>query len=300
MRRLLGPIDGALLGVAVCSIASSAVLVEYAAASSVALAFWRCLGGSLLLAPAAARTGGGITTIRSSGPLVVVAGASLGVHFSTWLASLERTSTAASVTLVSTAPLFVVLGNRLMGRRPERRLVVAVLVATLGAAVLTLGDLLGDPGSLDGDALALAGAVAMAVYLVTGAHLRTRLGTAGYAAPVYLVAALTMVPVAIVGDRALTGFDGTTWLAIGGMVIGPQLGGHTVLNFLLGRLGSVVVSLTLLSEPVAASALTWLVFSEVPPVWAWLGTPIVIAGLALAITARPLAVRDQQREPAGR
>lgn len=299
MRRLLGPVDGALLVVAVCSIASSAVLVEYAAASSVALAFWRCLGGAVLLAPAALRTLGSFR-LGPGGPLLVVAGAALGVHFATWLASLERTSTAASVTLVSTAPLFVVLGNWLIGRRPGRRLVVAVVVATVGAVVLAIGDLVRDPGSLDGDALALVGAVAMAVYLVAGSQVRSRLGTAGYAAPVYLVAAISMMPVALLGERPLTGFDQTTWLAIGGLIVGPQLGGHTVLNLLLGRLSSVVVSLSLLSEPIAASTLTWLIFAEVPPAWAWVGTPIVIGGLALAVTSGPAVVRDGQREPSGR
>lgn len=299
MHRSVGPVDGLLLGVAVCSIASSAVLVEYATASSVALAFWRCLGGSLILAPAGFASQAGLRSLADHGRLITVAGAALGIHFSTWLASLERTSTAASVTLVSTAPLFVVVGNWLIGRRPTRRLVWAVLIATAGAAVLGLGDLLEDPGSLDGDGLALIGAIAMAVYLVTGAHLRTRLGTAGYAGPVYLVAALTMVPVAVLGDRALTGFDRTTWLAIGGMIVGPQLGGHTVLNLLLGRLDSVVVSLILLSEPVAASALTWLFFEEVPPAWTWLGTPVVMAGLAVAITSGGRADPDEPPARAG-
>lgn len=299
MRRLVGPVDGLLLGVAVCSIASSAVLVKYAAASSVALAFWRCLGGSLILAPAGLGSRSVRASLRGHTGLILVAGTALGVHFSTWLASLERTSTAASVTLVSTAPVFVVIGNWLIGRRPGHRLISAVLIATAGAVVLGLGDLLEDRGSLDGDALALIGAMAMAVYLVTGSHLRTRLGTAGYAAPVYLVAALTMVPVAAIGDRALTGFDRTTWLAIGGMIVGPQLGGHTVLNLLLGRLDSVLVSLTLLSEPVAASALTWLFFDEVPPAWTWFGTPLVIAGLAAAITSGDRAVAGGPPGPAG-
>jgi drug/metabolite transporter (DMT)-like permease len=274
-----------LLLVAVCSISSSAVLVRYAAASSVALAFWRCLGGSLILGVGAFRSGTRVAVAGASLPLMAVAGVALGLHFATWLASLEMTSTAASVTLVSTAPVFVVLGNRLTGRRPSRQVVVAVGVAICGGLILTGGDLVSDPGSFDGDLMALAGAVFMAVYLIVGQHLRGRMGTAGYAAGVYAIAALTMVPLALVADIGLIGFDRSTWLAIGGMVLGPQLGGHTVLNLLLGRIGSVLVSLSLLTEPIVASIATWIIFEEVPPATALWGSPIVLFGLALAIRA---------------
>ncbi len=277
--------DIGLLLVAVCSISSSAVLVRYAAASSVALAFWRCLGGSLILSVGAVRSGTSMVSLGTSAHLIVVAGIALGLHFATWLASLEMTSTAASVTLVSTAPIFVVLGNRLMGRRSTRQMVIAVGVAVSGAFVVTGGDLITDLGSFEGDLMALAGAVFMAVYLIVGQHLRTRIGTAGYAAAVYAVAALTMLPIAVVGDIALVGFDRTTWLAIAAMILGPQLGGHTVLNLLLGRIGSVLVSLSLLAEPIVASLATWMIFDEVPPATAWWGSPIVLVGLAMAVRA---------------
>ncbi len=273
------------MAIAVVSIASSAVLVEVAAASAVALAFWRCLGGALLLAPAAARGGfNSAQLLRCRIPLLI-GGLALGLHFATWLASLERTSTAASVTLVTTAPIFVVAGSWLAGRRPSGRMLFAVAVAVVGAVVLTGGDLVRNPGSVDGDLLALAGAVCMAVYLLVGDRLRPILGTASYAAPVYAVAAMALVPTALIGGVALTGFDTQTWLAIGAMILGPQIGGHTVLNHLLGRIGSVLVSMILLAEPIVASLLTWIFFAEVPPSTAWIGAPIVLLGMGLAITA---------------
>ena len=75
-------------------------------------------------------------------------------------------------------------------------------------------------------------------------------------------------------------------------MIGPQLGGHTIYNYLLGRIGTVVLSLVLLADPIVSSLLTWLTFSEVPPTAAWVGTPLVLAGLALAIREqRPGRVR---------
>ncbi|MFW2381969.1 MAG: DMT family transporter [Acidimicrobiales bacterium] len=271
--------------VAVVSIASSAVLVEYAAAPAVALAFWRCLGGAVVLAPRALTQPAVGAQTKRVWLSLGAAGGALGLHFVTWLASLEMTSTAASVTLVSTAPMFVVGWHWLRGRPPGPGTVLGVLLAVAGVAVLAGGDLFrGDLSEgLGGDGLALVGAACMAAYLLIGDRVRNELDTGIYAPVVYAVAAATMLPIALIGGRSLTGFDTTTWLAIGGMIAGPQLGGHTILNLLLGRIGSVLVSLALLSEPIVASALTWLIFDEVPPPLAFLGTPLVILGLVLAI-----------------
>ncbi len=284
-RSSLSVLDsGAAVG-AVLSIASAAVLVQVAEAPALALAFWRCLGGALVLAPAALRSRELRTALRVSGSALILPGLALGIHFATWLESLERTSTAASVTLVTTAPIFVALGNWSLGRRPANRLLVGIAVALMGSAFITGGDLLANRGSVDGDLLALAGAIAMAVYLLAGDRLRSQLPTAAYAAPVYAIAALATGFAALLGGLPLVGFDGRTWLAIGGMILGPQLGGHTVLNYLLGQIGSTLVSMILLAEPVVASLLTWLFLAEMPPLAAWLGAPVVLVGMAIAVHA---------------
>jgi drug/metabolite transporter (DMT)-like permease len=209
------------------------------------------------------------------------------VHFGTWLTSLELTSVAASVTLVTTAPLFVALLLTVTGRRPGPATWLALGLAAVGSAVITGGDAL-DPGAwegtaLEGDALALVGALAMAVYLVVGDRLRASLSTAAYAGPTYTVAAGGLALLMLVGPARFGGYDTKTWLAIGAMILGPQLTGHTVLNHLLERLGSVSVSLALLLEPVGAAILVWLLFDEVPPLAAWIGGPLVMAALAVQI-----------------
>ncbi len=266
------------------------MLVRWAAAPALALAFWRCAGGAAVLGIAAGSRRPMPSQITNVAVWIIAAGIALGAHFATWLASLEMTSTAASVTIVSTAPMFVVGWHWVAGKPPGRRTAAGVLLATAGVAVLAGGDLLTDTDSLAGDGLALIGAGCMAVYLIVGARVRDAVPNAVYAPLVYGVAALAMAPVAVVSDRPLTGFGATTWLAIVAMVIGPQLGGHTTLNYLLGRIGSVPVSIALLGEAVAASALTWAIFGEVPPAAAAVGTPLVLIGLWLALRdGRPAA-----------
>lgn len=307
-RSPAGPEDrrrtATLLAVAVLAVSSSAVLVRWADAPAVSLAFWRTAAGALLLAPLARRSappsgahaggahagggdadgdgeGRGRTGARRRWGVVAGAGVALGVHFCTWLASLELTSVAASVTLVSTAPAFVALYLVLTGRRPRRRVAAAIALALTGTAVIAAGDARSGGQSFGGDLLALVGAAAMAVYLVAGARARVTMGTAVYASRAYGVAALSVLPVVVLAGYPLLGFDAGTWLAIVGMVLGPQLAGHTLANHLLARVGPVTVSLALLLEPVGAAVLTWLAFGEVPPGPVWIGAPVVLSGLAI-------------------
>ena len=277
----------ALVVLAILAVSSSAVLVRWADAPAEALAFWRTAGGAVILAPAAARAssrpGGGQRAA------VAVAGLALAVHFSTWLASLELTSVAASVTLVTTAPLMIAIGGVVVGRRPPTRTWLAIVVAMVGVAVIAGGDTTTGPGgqtrsdALLGDGLALTGAAAMAVYLVAGDRARDTLSTAAYAARAYAVAAVALALYTTVAGIPLWGYDRTTWLTIGAMILGPQLAGHTVLNLLLERLGSVTVSTLLLAEPVGAGLLVWLLLGEVPPLAAWIGAPLVLGAVAIQL-----------------
>ncbi|MCP4227786.1 MAG: DMT family transporter [Actinomycetia bacterium] len=272
-----------VLAIAIVAISSSAVLVQWAAASPVALAFWRTAGGAIILAWPSLRLG--VRPTATQWPWLGLAGVALGVHFATWLASLELTSVAASVTLVSTAPLIMALHLLATGRNPSRSTWTAIIIAMVGTIIIAGGDLGSGSEAMTGDGLALIGAVMMAVYLSVGQRLRASLATATYASRTYAVAALSLVPIIVMFDIQAWGYDQTTWLAIGGMILGPQLAGHTAFNLLLKRLGSMTVSLALLAEPLGASILVWLFFGQLPPLAAVIGAPLVMAGLVLQVVA---------------
>ncbi|MDH3294525.1 MAG: DMT family transporter [Acidimicrobiia bacterium] len=313
--RSLG--DSGILLAAIFAIASSALLVRWADAPAVALAFWRTLGGALVLgflatvrpsaesrpAPSVVEAAGVSPRSRLSSSRrirLTVAGLALAVHFATWLASLELTSVAASVTLVATAPLMIGLYFTVRGQPPTPATWVALLLALVGTAIIATGDVSGQPIVVDtvagaepdggplglsraiwGDILALIGAGAMAVYLIVGAELRRVLSTTAYTWRAYGVAAAGLAVGAGVARVPIVGFDVQTWGAIVAMTAGPQLIGHTGLNHLLRRLGSLTVSLALLTEPVAATALVWLALGEVPPATSLLGAPLVLGAIAL-------------------
>ena len=292
---------------AVFAISSSALLARVADAHPLSIAFWRSIGAAIVLGSVGmARTrsrfsptlGAATSPPEHAGRWILVAGVALAAHFGTWLVSLEMTSVAASVTLVTTAPLVLALSLTVRGQRPNTATWIAIGLALTGTLVITGGDatgigVSGNDGpwrALAGDALALFGAAMMAVYLTVGQRMRSTMSTVDYATRTYTVASLVLLMAIIPLGITVWGYTLTTWLALAGMVIGPQIAGHTVLNLLLKELGPVTVSMVLPLEPIGAVLLVWLFLGELPPITAALGAPLVIVGLVIHL-------RGQARQP---
>jgi drug/metabolite transporter (DMT)-like permease len=275
------------IAVGIVAISTSPILVREAHVPALALAFWRCLAGALLLAPFALRSGLRARPNARELGLLVLSGACLALHFSLWNASLTRTTIASSTVLVACSPLFVgVLAGPLLGEPPSRLGWAGIGLTIAGATLIALGDAgavdLG-PRALLGDAMAFGGAAAIGAYFLIGRSLRRRLPASTYAASVYGAAALLLLPASLLSGAALAGYSGHSWLAIGGVVVGPQLLGHTVFNALLATLTADAVAVIGLTEPVGATLLAWLVFQELPTSWFWPGAVLVLAGVWLGV-----------------
>ncbi len=284
---LSAPLIALGLVVGAAAISTSPILVRVAHVPALALAFWRCFGGALVLAPFALRQRGTRPTWSEAGWLAV-SGGFLALHFALWNASLALTTVASSTVLAACSPLFVGLAaGPLLGEPPPRRAWVGIGLTVAGAALIALGDAgavdLG-PRALVGDAMAFAAGAAIAAYLLIGRSARRRLPTATYAASVYGVAAAVLLPACLLGGAPLAGYPAGSWLAIGGVLAGPQLLGHTVFNTLLASLTADVVAVVILTEPVGATFLAWLLLGELPTSLFWPGAALVLAGVWLAST----------------
>jgi drug/metabolite transporter (DMT)-like permease len=259
-------------------------------APALAVAFWRTTLGALALAPLALRerrrTGAPLP--RGTGRLLAASGGALGLHFALWLGSLALTTVAASVTLVTISPVFVALGGWwLLGERTTRRTGIGIALTIAGALLIGLADAGAEapPQALAGDALALGGSLAVSAYMLLGRRLRRDVGAMTYASIVYGWAAVVMLVVCLVGGVDLWGYAPRAWLAILGILVGPQLLGHTVFNALLSTVTATVVALVVVAEPVGATLLAWAVLGELPSALFWLGAPLVLVGVVVA-TAR--------------
>ena len=194
------------------AVSAAPILIRLAEAPALAVALWRCALGAAVLRPPA-------LLLREKFPsgrdlwVGVASGAALGAHFGFWISSLDYTSVAASVVLVSTQPVFVaLLAYVLFGERTSPLSLGGILLALAGTAVIAGGGCVGS-AAFFGNALALAGAVTVAVYVLIGRAARTGgVGVLPYSVVVYSAAALTLLPVALYLNVELWGFSGETWL----------------------------------------------------------------------------------------
>jgi drug/metabolite transporter (DMT)-like permease len=165
--------------------------------------------------------------------------------------------------------------------------------AMAGTVALTGVDVSIAPRALFGDLLALTGGALAAAYVTVGAEVRRTVSTTVYATACYATAALVLLVVCAVGSQPLTGYDGATWLALAGTVVGPQLLGHTLVNRVLRTTSPVVVSVAILFEIVGAAVIAWIAFGEVPPASAVPAAALIVVGVVLVVranaSARPVA-----------
>jgi len=161
-------------------------------------------------------------------PLMVLSGVCLGVHFSSWVYSIEKTSLVHSLLWVSMGPillnwgqwiLFFVSKGTWVGK-PSMFESWGAFIGLIGALVMLLdvkqqqqqiddgsGSMISerevensnnpDP-TLEGDVAAFLGAFAVSMYLVIGGNLRSWLSIWLYAFPVIASAVVTTVTLALI------------------------------------------------------------------------------------------------------
>ena len=272
------------LFLAILAISTGAPFARWAhPAPSLAIASLRVSVAAILLVVAGWRD---LPALRVLGPrdrrLVALSGALLAVHFAAWIGSLALTSTAASVSIVCTSPMFAALFGLLLGDRVSVRELAGIVIAGVGCAVLAGGDWRVGGRAVLGDVLALVGAASGAAYLVVGRRLRASLPLLPYLGVVNAIAAVMLIAVTTATGVSLIDLPQHTYLAClcGGAI--ASFIGHSLINAAVRTTPTHLVALAVLGEPFGSSVITWLAFGEQPPVHAVIGGAIVMIGIAVS------------------
>ena len=278
-----------VLALGLFCISFPAILVRYAAEPALTIAFWRKLMAAAILAPLV------IARLRKEPiewreqvrllPYTVGTGLVLALHFGTWIASVKYTTIASSLLLISTQPVWGgVLGWIFLREPVPRKGIVAIVLAMTGVAIIVSGDLARGHHDLYGDALALVAAMAAAVYLTVGRHVRARVPLTQYLFVLYVIAAGGLGVSAWVAGDPFTGFDGRTWLMFALLALFPSTLGHNLLNYAVRHMETYRVNLSVLVEPVVSIILAAVLFAEIPGPRFYLGAVFVFAGVVIALS----------------
>jgi len=273
---------------ATVAVSFSAIFIHYAQDDPATVVWVRMAFATLMLSPWAVRDvrRGAMHLPERNRGLLLTSGVMLAGHFLLWTVSLQFTSVAASVLLVSLHPVIVTpLGRRLLGERVGGRTILGIALAVGGTAVTCAGDLTVSLTALLGDGFALGGAIGLAGYLLIGRNLRPTLGVAGYSASVYgIVAVVSLASAALLGTAHTP--RPTTLLWCGMLALVCTVGGHTVYNWALRHVRTATVSLAFLGEPPLTALLALVLLGAVPSLPTILGGALIISGLGCALSDR--------------
>lgn len=274
------------LALAVLSVSFSSLFIKLAHAPSLVIAFYRIFFTVLILAP--------YTIYKHHAEfkelhkkevfLAIISGAFLALHLVTWFLSLEYTTVASSTVLVTTQPIFVVIGSYIFFQEkiPFKALFGGI-IALLGSIFIGVTDFTISGNALWGDILALIGAIAVSGYFLFGRHLRKRLSLLPYVLIVYASGVVVLFVCMLFTKTSFIGYGFNDYGLFLALAIICTIFGHTVFNWALKYIKAPIVSIAILGEPIAASlwVATILVPHEYPSVTQGIGGAIILIGLAL-------------------
>ena len=290
----------AILG-GILAVSTASIFIRFAQqdAPSLVVAAYRLTLASLILAPLAlTRYRAELRSLtRREVLLGLLSGFFLALHFATWISSLEYTTVASSVVLVTTTPLWVALLSPLILREANGKTVlIGMLLALIGGGIVGVSDsctwqngLVCPPlatfvrgTAFFGDFLALCGAWMAAGYILIGRRLRAKMSLIPYIFVVYGIAAIVLLIILVISGERAFGYLPLTYLWLLLLAIVPQLLGHSTFNWALRYLPASLVSITLLGEPIGSTILAYIILKESPTLLKIAGAVLILAGIYVA------------------
>ena len=277
----------------VLGIGSSGPIIAKAIMPIPTMIFWRNLVGALMMMPFAIargewKTKAQLNAIRWS----ILAGTLLATHFICFFWAMKLTSVATGVALTATQPIFAALFIKLAGGHIPKKSIGGMVIAFLSVVAITGIDLNISLRAFQGDLLAVFGGAVGAGYMIIGASAQKVISTSTFTTVCYSTCAILIFPVVLLTNSDLTGYSGTQWLLLAGLIIGAQFLGHTLFNFTLKRVSPAVVSLVVFFEvPVSAVLAAWWL-DQTPPLGIIPGIALILIGCVLVVTRTRGASND--------
>jgi len=221
--------------------------------------------------------------------LLILSGICLAIHFGTWTFSIKYIPIARSLVIVDSQPIFTVIAASLLLReRASRWSIIGVLLAIAGIITITVfsetpsnPDSQAQVGSRLGDLLALVGAISITGYVLIGRKLRSKMSLFAYVIPVYFISAAMLFAAAIASGNSITGYSFSDYKYFIALAVIPTIFGHTIFNWALKEVNAVVVSVSFLGEPIGATMLAFVFFSQIPSRFTLFGGALILIGIYL-------------------
>ncbi|TPG41285.1 DMT family transporter [Sphingomonas koreensis] len=270
----------AALIVANVALAFGPWFVRLADVGPVATGFWRIALAVPLLLVAAFGTGWRPHGIgRALWVALALGGVCFAADLASWHIGILRTTLANATLFGNSATLFYpIYGFFLVRALPSRVQALALVLAAIGAALLMGKSYELSPKNLVGDLLCLLAGLLYTGYFILMARARLVLAPLPALALSSLASVLPLLLFALVlGERIWP----QHWGPLIGVALASQVLGQGMMIYALGKLSPLVVGIALLTQPIVAGAIGWLVYGETLGMTDLIGAVLVAVALVL-------------------
>ncbi len=210
----------------------------------------------------------------------VAAGLLLAGHFYTWIYSLQLTTVANSIFLESTHPIFGwILSVIFLKEKGTRLIAVGMISGLIGMYLIISGDISQSSGAILGDLMAVLSAFCLAAYLLIARMMTSKTLLIPYLLWVYGTAAFFLLLTGIITDLNFAGFGWESWMFLLLLALGPNLIGHSLLNWASRKIEIFKINIALLAEPVLATIYAVFFFKEYPDLTFFIGALFILSSI---------------------
>ncbi|PWW05235.1 drug/metabolite transporter (DMT)-like permease [Paenibacillus cellulosilyticus] len=283
-RRSAGTYE-LLFVIGIIAISFSSIFVRWSSADVAVIAMYRLYLTNLLMLPLVWRYRHEWMRLQlRQWGLLIASGVMLALHFLLWMASLRLTTVASSTVILTLEPVFVMLASYVLFRtRVNRMMLIGIGIAMVGSIIIGSGDFALSGDALVGDLLSMLGALAVAIHMMLGKHLRKDMSAFVYNFSVFALAATSLAVYNLVRGIPFFGYEAKEWGVFLLLAIVPTLFGHYLFNWLLKFMNTAAVSMSVLGEPVIASVLAWMLLGEALTIYQLGAGMLILFGVWLFI-----------------
>lgn len=267
-------------------------LVRLADTGPVSAGFWRLALAIPLLMLLAWRAKQPLTGFSPKiWMILLVGGIAFAIDIASWHIGIERTKMANATLFGNAGSIIMVVYGFLLVRAWPKRLEWTAIILAVSGAVLLMGrsyELAFD--NLVGDVFCLIAGLFYAVYLIALQGARKTLGSWSILALSTISGAPVLLLIAVILGEPVWPGD---WTPVIVLALSSQVIGQGLMVYALRHFSSIIIGMALLTQPVIAAILGWLVFDE------YLFVPDIIGmagiGVALVLIRLPEARRARKR-----
>ncbi len=279
-QRESGRSIGLPLLISIIAISFSAIFVKWSDAPSSILSMYRMWLASLLLVPIVWKKRAEFQKItKKDWIFLFCSGFFLALHFVLWFGSLKLTTVASSTIILALQPIVSLVGGFFVFKeRTTASALMTMGIAIVGAVMIGWGDFGLSRDAILGDVLSFLSVIAVVGYLLIGQSTVKKVSHWIYSFCVFVFASIVLSIYNVSAGVAFGGYEAREWGIFLLLATVPTLS-HVINNWLLNYVNATTISMSILGEPVGATALAVVLLGEHLVGWQIAGGLLVLLGV---------------------